>query len=331
MKKYYRHLWKLLPAFGMLALILDSRTAMNGASDGVALCIRTVIPSLLPFFVLSNLIISCFSGKEISILSPFERMCGIPHGQGTLFLLGLLGGYPIGAQGVYHAWKRGQLNASTAKRLLGFCSNPGPSFIFGIAASLFCNKSIGMILWLIQIISALLVGALLPSKEIAHQSTKLIVRPNNTDILLNSMKALATVCGWVVLMRVLIAFTQRWFLWMLPQTVAVAITGLLELANGCCDLINIPAESVRFILCCAMLSCGGICVLIQTLSVTKELGIGWYVPGKLLQSSISVILSTLIAPILFHENNVDPYPFLCISVVVIIIFILWIGIYRKNR
>lgn len=330
MKKYYRHLWILLPALGMLALILDSRTAMNGATEGVALCIRTVIPSLLPFFVLSSLIISGFSGHKISFLSPMERICGIPKGQGALFLLGLLGGYPIGAQGVYHAWKTGQLKLPTAKRMLGFCSNSGPSFIFGIAASLFYDKSIGMILWMIQIISALLVGVLLPSKEITHKSTKSMVRPLKTDILLNSIKALTMVCGWVVLMRVLIAFTQRWFLWMLPQTAAVAITGLLELANGCCDLINIPTESVRFILCCAMLSSGGICVLIQTLSVTKELGIGWYIPGKLLQSSISIIISTLIAPILFHENGINLYPFLCISVVEMAIFILWCRINKKN-
>jgi hypothetical protein len=117
---------------------------------------------------------------------------------------------------------------------------------------------------------------------------------------------------------------------MLPQTAAVAITGLLELANGCCDLINIPTESVRFILCCAMLSSGGICVLIQTLSVTKELGIGWYIPGKLLQSSITIIISTLIAPILFHENGINLYPFLCISVVEMAIFILWCRIKEKN-
>ena len=40
-------------SLGMLALILDGRTAIEGARQGIGLCLRTVIPSLFPFFVLS--------------------------------------------------------------------------------------------------------------------------------------------------------------------------------------------------------------------------------------------------------------------------------------
>ena len=38
----------LLLMIGMLAMILDSRTALQGASQGVELCLTAVIPSLLP-------------------------------------------------------------------------------------------------------------------------------------------------------------------------------------------------------------------------------------------------------------------------------------------
>ena len=38
-------------ALGMLVLILDSKTALAGAREGIDLCIRTVIPSLFPFFL----------------------------------------------------------------------------------------------------------------------------------------------------------------------------------------------------------------------------------------------------------------------------------------
>ena len=40
----------------MLMLILDGRTALTGAAEGIDLCIRTVIPALFPFFVLSPLL-----------------------------------------------------------------------------------------------------------------------------------------------------------------------------------------------------------------------------------------------------------------------------------
>ena len=46
----------------MLALILDGRTAIDGARQGIELCLRTVIPSLFPFFVLSILLTSSLLG-----------------------------------------------------------------------------------------------------------------------------------------------------------------------------------------------------------------------------------------------------------------------------
>ena len=46
----------ILPACGMMMLILDSQTAMHGAAEGIVLCINSVVPSLFPFFVLSILL-----------------------------------------------------------------------------------------------------------------------------------------------------------------------------------------------------------------------------------------------------------------------------------
>lgn len=36
-------------ALGMLLLVLDSKTALLGAKEGVMLCLSSVIPALLPF------------------------------------------------------------------------------------------------------------------------------------------------------------------------------------------------------------------------------------------------------------------------------------------
>ena len=50
---------------------------------------------------------------------------------------------------------------------------------------------------------------------------------------------MATVCGWVELFRVLLAFLKRWIFWILPAAVHVAVTGILELSNGCCELLSV--------------------------------------------------------------------------------------------
>ena len=99
----------IFASVGLLVLILDAKTGIQGASEGLELCIRSIIPSLLPFFVLSILLTSTLSGKKISVLLPLERLLRIPRGSGSIFIIGILGGYPVGAQSVAQSYKNGSI------------------------------------------------------------------------------------------------------------------------------------------------------------------------------------------------------------------------------
>ena len=289
----------LLAALGMLFLILDAKTAIAGASEGVILCMRSVIPSLFPFFLLSILLTGAMTGTRIPIMAPVARFCGIPAGGESLLLTGLLGGYPVGAQAVAQCWKAGNLSRRDAGRLLGFCSNAGPSFLFGIIGMQFSNMRTVWTLWFIHILSALAVGALLPGKSRDQVRLQPGQSPTVSDAFQRSLKITGAVCGWVILFRAVLGILSRWCLWLLPDWGQVLTAGLLELTNGCCDLSRIPAEELRFTVCTILLSLGGLCVAMQTLSVTGSLGLGLYIPGKLLQCGISFILAQLALPFLF--------------------------------
>ena len=295
-----RKLWSvMLGILGLSMLILDSATAFSGAVEGIELCMRTVIPSLFPFFVFSILLTGQLNGQRIPLLGRVGALCGIPDGGESLLAVGLLGGYPVGAGCIASAWRSGALDKQDAHRLLGFCSNAGPAFIFGMASGMFSSSLSVWILWLIHIISAIAIGAILPGKRrVAMQSSK------SANITLaaaveRSVKVMASVCGWIVWFRVIISFCDRWFLWLLPRPAQVIVTGILELANGSYALRHISAEPLRFLICSALLALGGLCVGMQTVTVTRELGTGAYFPGKLLQCCISVCLSMFALPILF--------------------------------
>lgn len=280
-------------AAGGLILILDSKTALYGASEGIELCIRTVIPTMLPFFVLSLLLTGSLSGSNIPLLRPIGRLCAIPKGAEVLFLVGILGGYPTGAQAVAHAYETGQLERSTARRLLGFCSNAGPAFLFGIVANRFCRMRYAWILWAIHIAGAIVAGAVLPGRQADRAEIRTAKSLTLQQALRKSVNILAEVCGWIVLCRVIIAFCQRWFLWLFPQWAQLLFAGMIELANGCWALGTIPNEGVRFVMASVLLSMGGLCVLLQTKSVVKSLGLGMYFPGKLIQTGVTATLSAL--------------------------------------
>ena len=111
------------------------------------------------------------------------------------------------------------------------------------------------------------------------------------DILPSALKATGLICCWVILFRMLTVFLKSWCLWILPQWTQVFVTGLLELTNGCCDLVLIKDVKMRFLLCSGMLSFGGLCVFMQTASVSGGLSLKFYILGKCLQAGLSLLLS----------------------------------------
>ena len=265
----------IVAVLGMVVLILDGKTALTGASQGVILCAQQVIPSLLPFFLLSGAVLRDLKGGG-SVL-------GIPTSIGVC---GFLGGYPMGARSVGQAYASGALNRDQAERLLGCCCNAGPAFFFGMLPALFPEKWMVWALWAIHVGSALLVWALGPGEKI-----RMSPLPAGSGGMQEAVKAMGTVCGWVIFFRVWIAFLSRWVFWAIPLPVQAAVTGLLELVNGCSALGYVGDVGLRFILCSGMLGFGGICVAMQTKSVIGDLPMRPYLRGKLIQTGFSLVLA----------------------------------------
>ena len=155
---------------------------------------------------------------------------------------------------------------------------------------IFANKWTSWTLWAIHLLSALLVAAQFPGgTDPANLSSRKQI--SVSQAMMSSIKAMAQVCGWVILFRVIIAFLHRWVLWMMPVVFQVAIMGLLELANGCCSLSGVDSVSTRFLLCSGMLAFGGICVTMQTISVVNGLSVKKYLVGKGMQTVFSLLLA----------------------------------------
>lgn len=294
-------------AVGLLLLILDSKTAVFGAREALSLCLLTVIPTLFPFFLCSILLTSGLGGVRLSVLRPLGRFLRIPRGSEHMFLVGALGGYPTGAQSVTDGYCNGQLSKQEARRMLGFCSNAGPSFLFGIAGLCFTSPVCPWLLWLIHLVSALLTGFILPggSQNTCRFSGGTTV--TLPEALKRSLRITAQVCGWIIIFRVVLAFLQRWFLWMLAPQDQIFLHGVLELTIGCFSLTQLQCEGLRFILCAGFLAFGGLCVTMQTLSVTAPIGLGMYLPGKFLQTLISLFLAGFIQEFVF-SGELQFYP-----------------------
>ena len=315
-------------AVGMLVCILDTKTALTGACEGLQLCILTVIPSLFPFFVLSSLITGSLTGTSIPILRPFAKFLQVPEGSESILAAGFLGGYPIGAQMIGEAVRSQTITAADGKRLLAFCNNAGPAFLFGMGSVLFPELWMCWALWGIHIVSAVLVSFYFPAPESRSAGTLPLAK--RTPALTASLRAMAHVCGWIILFRVILAFLDRWFGWILPSVCTVILTGFLELSLGCLSLAEIPDIGLRFLLCSAFLGFGGICVVMQSRSASLDVDFRYYLPGKLLHGSISFTLSAALHFFVNLESTAGITP-VAPSALILCHLILLFFCRRKNR
>lgn len=275
-------------AVGMLLLIFDGKTAVAGAQLGVEQCIKTVIPALFPFFFLSDLLIGSLWGRGGPLSDGFSGLFGVPKGSGSIVMCGFLGGYPVGARSVAKAFHAGQLTDWEAAHMLTFCSQPGPAFLFGMVAPWLGRGRDVWVLWGIILFSAWVVSLGTPgsSRVTAPAEEKAAV-----SSIASAVGVMGTVCGWIILFRVAGAFLTKWTLGQLPPTVQTALDGFLELSGGCIGLSKVPDAGTRFLLACGMLTFGGVCVTMQTVSALGPLSPRPYLLGKLLQAAIAMLLA----------------------------------------
>ncbi len=144
-------------------LLIFSKDTSNAAVSALSLCGRTLIPSLFPFFVLSSVITGSGLGEGVgrSLEKPMRFLFDLPGTCAPAFILGVIGGYPVGAATAAQIYKKGLCEKAEAERLLSFCNNCGPAFILGVCGvALFGRAAAGVLLFLSHIAASVTCGIL---------------------------------------------------------------------------------------------------------------------------------------------------------------------------
>ena len=321
-----------LPAvicFFTIFLIVFSKSNLAAAKLGLNLWATSVLPSLFPFFIATELLgytnIISYLGKLFhKIMRPIFNV----PGEGIFALLmGIISGYPVGAKIVADLKRRGICNSIECERLIAFTNNSGPLFILGtVGIMLFHSATIGIYLLISHILSSILVGICFRWWKIKEEKTlynefrsveknKKLSFSNLGDILskgiLNSINSILIVGGFVVLFSVVCSilentkilillseiFTPFFKLLQIPSFFLNSIfTGIIELTNGLKILSSIEISNVSIYISSFLLGFGGISIMLQVLSIiSKEnISIKPYIIGKLLQAVFSVVIIHII-------------------------------------
>jgi sporulation integral membrane protein YlbJ len=300
---------------GCLLLLISPEVSIAAAKKGMALWWDTVVPSLLPFFICTDMLLS--AGVHAAAGRIFERpvsfILGVPGEAAFVFMSSILSGYPTGAKIIGEMRRNGAVSRDEAQSMLNFCSTSGPLFTVGaVGMGMLGDKHMGYIILVSHCISALLTGLLLNPYSVLNRSHKehyirhdvnaeeysdVRVMQAITGAVLRSLKTIGMIGGFIVIFTIITQFIINTCKNESAVQVITCLSGILEMTVGCSSVCGIDALSkeMKAVFCSFLISFGGISVAAQTTGVLEgtDLSMREYIRAKLLHGLLSAFITII--------------------------------------
>lgn len=287
-----------------LLFVIYPDIACKGAESGLMLWFNVIIPSLLPFMIISSLLIKLqVTGYISRIFYPvFHCIFGLSESGCYPAIVGMLSGYPLGAGTVGEIYRQNGISKKEAQYLLGFCNNASPMFMLEYVGVKCLNLDKPIVILLILYISAIINAWISRYKyngsgnyeeNISKQKYPLMEALDKS--ILSSAVTLTKVGGYIILFSIAAGLIQ--YILPVSDIVKLAGCGILEITTGCemiaMSHINIMIKRVVIAGACAF---GGFSSVAQTASVLIGTGLSMkkYLWQKFRQSLIAVLIALVV-------------------------------------
>ncbi len=291
----------IILVMGIAILLADEISQY--VTDGLVLAITRVIPTALPFMIISDMVIAYARVEDIPFIGGvFGRVLAMPRAGLAPFLIGNICGFPLGGRMCAEMQERGALDKNDAERLLAYSSNPSPSFVVGVVgAGLMGDAMVGVLL-LVCLYTATILSA-----QFFRSKCREIVYSGNSSrqkfILVKSIRSAGEACvaisSFIIIFACIVGIVEGHISIPLLKTVIISV---LEVTSA----VNYFATSYGTSRCIALsliafsLGFGGISVLAQTASFATEAGLSMnsYIKIKLIEGVLSALLAYILFAIL---------------------------------
>lgn len=267
----------------VVILLLNTELCRELFYEGLCICAKRLIPSLLPFMIASGIILTAVSDLPAAARVPI------------IYVLGLFFGFPICARYASEMLSKGEIGVNTYKRLV--CCGGGASFGFTVGAC--CNRfgfGRSILLYLICVLSAVLCSYLIPSDEQMYgikitESAPPSVLSAISDAISDSTPRMLGVCGFVIFFYTLSGILCKSIDNAYTSTM---LCGVLEFSTGCTRAMRISGD-MSYVMCAAILSFSGSSLLIQCNAIAREFGIKELTKEYILLHALQAFLSAAMA------------------------------------
>ncbi len=257
-------------------LVTEGRVIGNGIKTGLNVIFNDLIPALFPFMIFSSFVsnrgLSLKNGGIAEKITASFFRCNkyalFP------FILGLFGGYPVGASIINDLKNKKKLSNKDAECLFYWCINPSPAFVItAVGTFMLKNTLSGVIIYISCVLSSLTVGFFCRflNEDICRGHETVPPKISNSQNLIHAVSqasnALFGLCGWVLLFSGVCAATDY-----LTKNDAcrLFLRTIFEVTSGCKTAV---ATRLPLPVTAAIISFGGLAVICQVSAYATQCGV----------------------------------------------------------
>ena len=294
----------------LLFLLVHPEEALLSAKDGMSLWLNVMIPTLLPFLILTGILLKTGNIPQLlEPLAPFwKHFFGISPAGAYVLILGFLCGYPMGAKLAHDLYINHQISQREGEYLLTFSCNASPAFIFSYLSQNILEGKIPPHSLLLILLSADFVCMLFFRFLVYRENTVSSVKPeyrkketyqqDSTGVILDvsimdGFETITRLGGYILIFSLL--FTGFYHYWPFCSQNKILLTSPIELTTGLHQIAQSAFSwKIKYITSMTLTAFGGFCVMFQTKSVLEEkLSILPYIFAKCLNASLVFLFLVL--------------------------------------
>ncbi|MEE1356575.1 MAG: nucleoside recognition domain-containing protein [Clostridia bacterium] len=262
----------------MLLFIFDSAHITALIYNGIFFALKKIIPSLFPFLLLSDILISTGVLWSVSKkLAPFFIRLKLNPSIVIPMTLGLVCGFPIGAVCVKEFHEKGFLSKKEADCALALSNCASPAFVISaVGENMLGDASLGVFLWLCAVLVSFSMSLLFMPKYKEKEHTFNMAEGDDFDFasaFVRSAKKSAMsmlnigvlISFFYMLCSLCVSFLEK--IDFSPITAAV-VCCVLELGNGC--YLASSLGTLASCICAFAVGFGGFCVFFQVKAAAHE-------------------------------------------------------------
>ena len=308
MKKYSNLLITITCLILLIFIISNKTLVSNTILLSFSIWFNTLVPSMLPMFILSDILINYHFIDYIpkKIIKIISRAFNISKNAVLVLLLSIISGFPSNARNIKTAYDMKYLTKEESEHLLLFNHFANPLFILTTVGLFFLNnRKYGIIIFISHILGSITIALLFRRKNNPTKNnfnTKKLQSQNFGTILSNSIRrtieALLMISITVTIFLVIGTLITNIF--HLNNKLSILTKSILEITMGLSELAKLNINDIyKVVLSTMIISFGGFSIHLQVItSLDEEIKYRNYFIGRIYHLFICGIITYLLMKII---------------------------------